>query len=101
MKTMYRAYCGWRAEIETFDVVKETAKTVVYQQQHYYCGRERGMRETRENKESRDHKWFHEWDDAKAWLVTRAHQTVVNKTTALETARKRYNDVLALKGSGS
>ena len=42
MKTMYRAYCGWRAEIETFDVVKETAKTVVYQQQHYYCGRERG-----------------------------------------------------------
>ena len=84
----HRVRLGWRSEIESHIVTKESLHTVTYINEY--------DRNVRENKSSRDHAWFSDFSKAKSWAVARQGEIVDRKKMALsdaEIAFKYFKDI--------
>lgn len=88
----YRANIGWRFDIDAFEVVKETAKQIVYIDE--YNGK---RSENRVAKASSYDKWFDTWEDAHAFLIENARAKVESLRMQLERAKGKEGQIRGMK----
>ena len=104
---MYRVSYGTRSwftsppVIEKKDVVKKTAKTVVYKYPiKRYVGGERkvmGFKENREHLESEGVKWFDDFDEAKAFAIADQERKLSENVVRVENIKENLNKLKTLK----
>ena len=89
-KTMYRIDCF--RHIEKREILRETAKTVIFEEESWG-----EIRERKELKRSDYHSWHNTWEEAKNFLVSKARSKLEYAKRDLDRARSNLQKIERLK----
>ncbi len=79
--------------IKSHKVIKETAKQLTFEERDW---NDKVYRVT-EPKETKYHRWFDTWQEAKDWLVSEAEKDVEGARRVLQAAHDRLGNAKGLK----
>jgi hypothetical protein len=80
-------------KIESFEVIKETEKTVTF----LACTRDGAFREERQLRTADWHQWHNSWEDAHTFLIKRAGDNVEGLRRQLERANGELGNIKGMK----